>query len=49
MHEKITSMGFRCVKPEGDFYLFAWLPEGITDDVELAEHFANAGVMGHSW
>ena len=45
MHEKITSMGFRCVKPEGGFYLFARLPEGIVDDVELAHHFANAGVL----
>lgn len=45
MHKKITSMGFHCLKPEGGFYLFARVPDGIVDEVELAERFANVGVL----
>ena len=30
--EKMTELGFKIIKPDGDFYIFAKIPEGYTQD-----------------
>lgn len=32
LYEKMTNLGFKCVKPQGAFYLFAKIPVGLVQD-----------------
>lgn len=54
LFEKMTSYGFECAKPEGAFYLFAKIPQGLIQDdqkfiYDLAEKAKVALIGGSSF
>lgn len=54
LFEKMTSYGFECAKPQGAFYLFAKIPEGLIQDdkkfiYDLAEKAKVAVISGSSF
>lgn len=42
--EKMTELGFKIIKPDGAFYIFAKIPAGYNQDSLLFEGFAQKAV-----